>query len=165
MVCSYKTNSKRKMKTFLSAVASDIINKFGNQLSNVTIVFPNKRAALFLNQRLVEIYDKPIWSPSYISINDLFQAHSDLIMADPLKAICELYKCYVAITGESLTLDQFYGWGQLLLSDFDDIDKNLADARLVFRNLAGIHEMDDLSYLTEKQVALIQRFFKTSKPT
>lgn len=160
MVCSYKTNSKRKMKTFLSAVASDIINKFGNQLSNVTIVFPNKRAALFLNQRLVEIYDKPIWSPSYISINDLFQAHSDLIMADPLKAICELYKCYVAITGESLTLDQFYGWGQLLLSDFDDIDKNLADARLVFRNLAGIHEMDDLSYLTEKQVALIQRFFK-----
>ena len=63
------------------------------------------------------------------------------------------------MTGSTETLDKFYGWGQLLLSDFDDIDKNMADADRVLANLRDLHELDDLSYLTDEQREMLQRFF------
>lgn len=63
------------------------------------------------------------------------------------------------------TLDHFYGWGQMLITDFDDIDKNMADAQLVFSNLKDIHELDDISYLTDDQKKMIQRFFSNFRKT
>ena len=62
-------------------------------------------------------------------------------------------------TGRNETLDEFYGWGQLLLADFDDIDKNMADAEKVFRNIRDLHELDTIDYLTENQKAELGRFF------
>ena len=144
---------------FLSYVAQDIIQKYGDDTAHIAVVFPNKRAALFLNQELMRLSDKPIWSPSYITISDLFRRHSTLQVADPIKVIAELHKSFVAVTGKTETLDQFYGWGQLLLADFDDIDKNDADASKVFANLRDLHEYDDSSYLTDEQKQLLKRFF------
>ena len=80
-------------------------------------------------------------------------------MADDIKLVCDLYRIYVQCTGSTETLDHFYGWGMLMLSDFDDIDKNLADATDVFRNLSNIHELDDVSYLTDEQREALKRFF------
>lgn len=111
------------MKTFLKYVARDILEKYGNNLSDIAIVFPNKRAALFLNESLARLTDHPIWSPSYITISDLFRKHSTLKVGDPIKLVCDLHKTFVACTGIDETLDHFYGWGQLLITDFDDIDK------------------------------------------
>lgn len=150
-------------KTFLEYVAQDIINKFGSDLSRIAIVFPNKRAALFLNESLVRIADKPIWSPTYITISELFRNHSELIVGDPIKLICELHKSFTLCTGIDETLDHFYGWGQLLLADFDDIDKNMADAEKVFSNMKDIHELDDISYLNEEQKEALKKFFSNFK--
>lgn len=146
-------------KSFLTYVAEDIIKKYGTNLSRVAVVFPNKRASLFMNEQLARLVDKPLWSPSYITISDLFRKHSTLTVADPIKLICDLHKVFTSITGIDETLDHFYGWGQLLLADFDDIDKNMADPKKVFSNLRDIHEMDDLSYLTSEQNALLAKFF------
>ena len=146
-------------KTFLQCVAQDLIEKYGNRLSRIAIVFPNKRAALFLNEELAKAAGKPLWSPAYITISDLFRRHSRLTVGDPIKLISDLYKCFSAITGSNEPIDRFYGWGQLLLADFDDIDKNMAEASRVFANLRDVHEYDDLSYLTEEQKALLKRFF------
>lgn len=147
------------MKTFLKYVARDILEKYGNNLSDIAIVFPNKRAALFLNESLARLTDHPIWSPSYITISDLFRKHSTLKVGDPIKLVCDLHKTFVACTGIDETLDHFYGWGQLLITDFDDIDKNMAEAEKLFANLSDIHELDDISYLTEEQKMLIRKFF------
>lgn len=147
------------MKTFLKYVARDILEKYGNNLSDIAIVFPNKRAALFLNESLARLTDHPIWSPSYITISDLFRKHSTLKVGDPIKLVCDLHKTFVACTGIDETLDHFYGWGQLLITDFDDIDKNMAEAEKLFANLSDIHELDDISYLTEEQKVLIRKFF------
>lgn len=147
------------MKTFLKYVARDILEKYGNNLSDIAIVFPNKRAALFLNESLARLTDHPIWSPSYITISDLFRKHSTLKVGDPIKLVCDLHKTFVACTGIDETLDHFYGWGQLLITDFDDIDKNMAEAEKLFANLSDIHELDDISYLTEEQKMLIKKFF------
>ena len=147
------------MKSFLEHVAEDILRKYGTDLSRVTVVFPNKRAALFLNDHLARRAGRPIWSPSYMTISDLFLSQSTRSVADPLLLVCELHHSFVAQTGIDETLDHFFGWGQLLLSDFDDLDKHLADADKVLANLRDIHELDDISYLSEEQKAVIRQFF------
>ena len=147
------------MKSFLENVAEDLLSRYGTNLSRVAVVFPNKRASLFLNEYLARLADKPIWSPAYITISDLFRSHSNLHVADPILLVCELHKVFTACTGIDETLDHFYGWGQLLLSDFDDLDKNMAPADKVLANLRDIHELDDTSYLTPEQREMIKRFF------
>ena len=148
------------MKSFLEYVAEDIIRKYGTDLSRTAVVFPNKRASLFLNEYLArEAAGRPLWSPVYITISDLFRQQSALSVADPIKLVCDLHQSFCQQTGSEETLDKFYGWGQLLISDFDDLDKNMADADKVFANLRDIHELDDLSYLTEEQRQLLRRFF------
>ena len=146
-------------KTFLEYVAEDIISKYGTDLSRIAVVFPNKRAALFLNEHLARIAGQPVWSPAYITISDLFRQHTDLKTADPIKLICDIHKSFTKCTGIDETLDHFYGWGQLLLADFDDIDKNMADADSIFCNLKDIHELDDISYLDDEQKEMLKRFF------
>ena len=147
------------MRSFLEHVAEDLLSKYGTDLSRVAVVFPNKRASLFLNEHLARLAGKPLWSPAYITISDLFRSHSSLKVADPILLVCELHKCFTDCTGIDETLDHFYGWGQLLLADFDDLDKNMGPADRVFANLRDIHELDDISYLTEEQREMIQRFF------
>lgn len=147
------------MKSFLEYVAEDLLSKYGTNLAHVAVVFPNKRASLFLNEHLARLAGKPLWSPAYITISELFRSYSDRKVADPIKLVCELYRCFTQCTGIDETLDHFYGWGQLLLADFDDLDKNLAPADKVFANLRDIHELDDISYLTDEQKEMIRRFF------
>ena len=148
------------MKSFLEYVAEDIIQKYGTDLSRTAVVFPNKRASLFLNDKLARLTNgKPLWSPAYITISELFRQQSSLTVADPIKLVCDLHKSFCLHTGSDETLDKFYGWGQLLISDFDDLDKNMADADRVFANLRDIHELDDLSYLTDEQRELLKHFF------
>ena len=150
--------------SFLRYVAEDLISKFGTQLSKVAVVFPNKRASLFLNDHLARLAEQPVWSPSYITISDLFRHHSTLEVADSVKLVCDLHRVFTAVTGKDETLDQFFSWGQLLLSDFDDIDKNLADPRRVFANVRDIHELDDTSYLSDEQKQLLAKFFANFQP-
>ena len=147
------------MKSFLEKVAADLLKRFDNDLSRVAVVFPNKRASLFLNEHLARLAGKPLWSPAYITISDLFRSMSSLEVADPIKLICDLHKSYVKCTGIEESLDHFYGWGQILLSDFDDVDKHLAPADKVFANLRDIREYDDVSYLSQQQKDILRKFF------
>ena len=145
--------------TFLEYVAEDMLAKWGTDMSRIVVVFPNKRAALFMNEYMARMAGKPMWSPAYTTISELFGKHSEYVVGDSIKLVCDLHKSFVKCTGIDETLDHFYGWGQLLLTDFDDIDKNMADADKIFCNLKDIHELDDLSYLTDEQRELLKRFF------
>ena len=145
--------------SFLSHVADDLLRKHADNLSDLVIVFPNKRASLFLKQELMRRSAKPVWSPSYMTITQLFEQQSGRRIADSLRLICILHRVYCRCTGSSEPLDAFFGWGQIMLSDFDDIDKKLIDAHRVFSNVSGLREMDDISYLTEEQRQAIEHFY------
>ncbi len=147
------------MKSFLEYVAADIVAKHGSDLARTAIVFPNKRASLFIGDHFARLVGKPLWSPEYVTISDLFRTHSPLTVADPIKLVSDLHRCFTKCMGISETLDHFFGWGQVLLADFDDVDKSMADAAKVFANVSDLHELDDLSYLTEEQAEAIRRFF------
>ena len=75
------------MKTFLEYVATDILERYGTNLSRVAVVFPNKRASLFLNQALAQQAEQPIWSPTYITISELFRSRTSLTVVNPIKAV------------------------------------------------------------------------------
>lgn len=159
-----KLNKRQKpsgyMETFLKQVAHDLYNKTEGNFTKVAIVFPNKRASLFFNEYLAQESDRPIWSPTYVSISELFRQSSDLSIADPIKLVCDLYKVFQKATGSKETLDDFYFWGEMLIADFDDADKNMADTRALFSNLKDLNElMDNYDFLEEGQKEALSQFF------
>ena len=82
------------MKTFLSLVADDLLQRFGSNMRNVTVVFPGKRASLFLNQELALASEVPVWTPRYITMSDLFYSLSPYVQADPIDSIVTLYQIF-----------------------------------------------------------------------
>lgn len=147
------------MTSFLEYVARDILAKHPEGLSDIAVVFPNKRASLFFNQALYEAQGHSLWSPAYITISDLFRQHSEWNVPDQILLVFKLYNLFCDITGSDEPLDHFYSWGQLLLADFDDLDKNMAEADKLFVNLEAWQEMKDFSFLSEEQRASLERFF------
>lgn len=145
--------------TFLETVAQDIIKKYGTDLSHIVMVFPNKRASLFMNDYIAAAAGKPVWAPTYKTISELFREQSTLMVPNDIKLVCDLYKTFCEVTGSTEPLDRFYGYGQQMLADFDDIDKSMADARQVFHNVSSLHEFDSIDYLTEEQRAILKRSF------
>ena len=150
------------MSTFLEIVANDIYHKLDRDLSEVAVIFPNKRASLFFNEHLAQLSTHPIWAPTYLSISELFQQLSPLSLGDPIRLVCKLHEVFLNHTNSKETLSDFYFWGELLISDFDDVDKNLVDPDQLFTNLKDLKAlMDDFEFLDEEQEKAIQQFFKT----
>ena len=149
------------MESFLKQVAADLYSRKDGKLARTALVFPNKRAGLFFNEYLAQQSDKPLWAPSAISISELFRSLSKREVGDPVKLICELYKVFQSATQSKETLDDFYFWGELLLSDFDDADKNMVDTDKLFTNLQDLRAlMDDYTFMDKEQEAAIQQFFR-----
>ena len=149
------------MTPFLKTVAHDLFAKTGGDFRDTAIIFPNKRAGLFFNEYLACESTRPIWAPAYISINELFCRLSSLKTGDSIRLVCELYEVFCRVTGSREMLDDFYFWGELLISDFDDVDKNLVDADLLFRNLKDLKDITDNSgFLDKEQAEAIGQFFR-----
>lgn len=148
--------------TFLACVARDLMQRFGNDMTNVTVVFPNKRARLFLNEELLSRTASPMWAPRYATIGELFDSVVGDEVMEPIPAICRLYHIYKeAIGTKAESLDMFWGWGEILLQDFEDIDKHMVDADALFLNALELNRMDSLDFLTDDQRAALEHFFGT----
>ena len=157
------TTNNPQTTTFLEAVADRLLQLLDGDLSNTVVVFPNKRASLFFNIYLARHAGHTIWSPRYMTIDELFASLTTLDIADPIYAVCMLYQSYIQQTGKDESLDKFFGWGEMMIADFDDIDKNMVDARLLFENIKNLDELTSLDYLTEEQKRTILRFFSEFK--
>ena len=153
------------MVSFLRRTAEDLYKKFGEDLASVAVIFPNNRARLFFNEYLYQAAGKPLWSPGFMTISDLFKSQSSLEIADTLTLTGILYQIYIKISEKDESFDEFYLWGEILLSDFEDTDKNLADARQLFNNIKEqALYTDTLEHLSEDQVDTIRLFFKNFNP-
>lgn len=164
------------MKTFIEYVVEDLYRKCKGDLSHTAVIFPGKRAGLWFDEHLARISHGPVWSPDYLSISDLFRSVSSLEVADDIKLVAELYDVYRSVTvkaNEGLqenarrkveTLDEFYFWGEMLLADFDDADKNMVRTDMLFSNLRELHEMDSLDFLDDDQRETLSIFFNNFSP-
>ena len=149
------------MESFLKLVAADLYKHTKGNLAHTAVVFPNKRAGLFFNEYLAQESDSLIWSPAYVSISELFRSLSPWEVGDPVKLVCELYKIFRRETQSTETLDDFYFWGEMLISDFDDADKNKVDTDKLFSNLQDLRNiMDDYTFIDDEQEEAIRQFFQ-----
>ena len=107
---------------------------------------PNKRGALFLKNYLSQIFGKTIWLPTIISTEDLITELSGLKVLEEIDLICHLYESYRMCYGNKAeTFDSFAKWGQLILQDFNEIDRYLADSEQLYENLKDIKEIENWS--------------------
>lgn len=152
------------MTPFLKSVANDIYKRFDGDLSDIAIVFPNKRAGLFFNKYLLQNSDRPMWSPKYITISELFEQCGTTLKGDTILLVSKLYGIYCKHTHSNESIDRFYHWGELMIKDFDDIDKNLADADKLFANLHDLQALGNASdVLSDEQREAISQFFSNFK--
>lgn len=153
------------MASFLHLLAKDIIRKYDNNFGHLTIIFPNKRAGLFLAEELSKHIDKPVWMPEILTLTEYIERFTGLKKAEPLTLIIKLYKSYIKVSGSPEKFEDFYFWGNMLLGDFDDIDKYLADAKDLFSNLIALKELElSFPYLTPEQIAAIRQFWNSFNP-
>lgn len=129
------------MKKFLTETAATLYAEYGSGISDLHIVFPGKRARLFFNEALLGITGgRPMWQPRYLSMDDLIRSLSPLEPGDHLRLVAELYKIYNEYHPESF--DRFFRWGEMLLSDFDTLDKYLIDAEALYANVSDLRDID-----------------------
>lgn len=138
-----------------------------NEISNRVFVFPNKRAIVFFNKYLhkkKKLDGSPILAPRLTTINDLISSESKTVVAPKIRLIVELYRCYKKLNKNAERLDEFFFWGDVILNDFNDVDKYLVDAKQLFTNISDLKSIqDDYSYLSETQAKAIEQFITHCK--
>ncbi len=153
------------MDIFLQRIADAFFRQYGAEVSERTFVFPNRRAGLFFRRYLSEAIGRPLFSPTVMTISECVQEASGCQLIDRLGALFRLYASYRKVSRRDEGFDKFVFWGEMLLADFDDLDKYLADPAQVFRNVAELKEIDSLfDSFTEAQIATIREFWKNFDP-
>ncbi|MEW5845000.1 MAG: PD-(D/E)XK nuclease family protein [Bacteroidota bacterium] len=144
---------------FLEEVAEHLKLTHGSAISNLTLVFPNRRASLFFSQYLSKHIDKPIWLPEVTTISNLMFTYAGVKPADLLMLNYKLYKAYTQTTNSPEPYDEFYFWGNIMLADFDQLDKYLVDPQKLFTNINDLKVIaQQFNEFDEETLAIIKRF-------
>ena len=149
------------MHSFLKTTAQKILATY-DQLDQVVLVLPNRRAGLFLLKYLGALIDKPHWMPQIKTIEEVFYDYAGNKPTDQLTLVFELYKAYTKLQPAPEPFDKFYYWGEMILKDFNDLDNFMVDADKLYHQLKELKTIEaDLSYLTDYQMGLIREFWKS----
>jgi hypothetical protein len=150
---------------FLERIARLLYEQNGGDIGNHCLVFPSRRAGHYFLKYFAAQLDRPVWSPSIMTINEFFSSFSELQIADNEILLFELYKTYRELNKSAESFDEFYFWGDMLLNDFDDIDKYMADASVLFRNVQDFKNIDyQFGDIEQEQAEIIKRFWKNFEP-
>ena len=149
------------MKPFLYLIAQAFYKKYDKEIQNIAFVFPNRRAGIFFQKYLAEVAGHPLFSPPIMTISDLFTRLTPYLPADRIQMLFILYRHYIALSNSDESFDNFVFWGEMLLNDFDDIDKYVVNAKELFTNIQDLKEIENRfsDILTENQIEFIRRFW------
>ena len=149
------------MKPFLRQVVDHYFN--ASEIEKSLFIFPNRRSLAFFRKYLADAVresaaGKPMLEPRLMTISDFFSRVSGRSTTDRITLLLKLYDCYSALNPKAESLDDFIYWGDVLLGDFDDVDKYLVDASQLFHNISDLKAIqDDFSHLTDDQARAIRK--------
>lgn len=151
---------------FLTLVAADIQKRFGNDLSEIAIVFNNKRPITYLKKQLADVYGQAIWSPQFFTIQEFFRLSTDASEASPLAQFFHLFRIHnelLAAEGkEAETLEEFYPIAEIILSDFGQLDYDLVPIEQIYLELYDNTKIDiAFQHLTKEQQGFIRQFWQS----
>ena len=143
---------------FLKQVADHYYN--AGKIEEKCFVFPNRRSMVWFRKHLCSaVKDVPLLAPQMLTINDFFSRVSGVPASDRVRLLLELYDSYKALNPKAESLDEFIFWGDVILADFNDVDKYLVDPKQLFANVADFKALQDtFEYLTDTQREAIKGF-------
>lgn len=148
--------------SFLQKIVTNVIKDFSGKLNEITVVFPNRRAGIFFKDLLAKNLNDASWMPQVCTLEDLAARLSDLVLADKLTLVYQLYEVFRQLDHQIESFDRFYFWGELLLTDFSEVDMAMVNAKDLFSNLKDLKSIEaGYDYLTEEQKAVISRFWES----
>ena len=134
------------MIAFLDKIADRLLKKFPETMEGVLVVVPSKRAVIFLKHYLSKKIKEPIYLPEFYSIEEFIEQISGLTVLDNISLQFRLYKVYLKNAPKKAdTFDEFMNWSNVLLHDFNDIDRGLVDAEAIYTNLKDVKELENWS--------------------
>jgi ATP-dependent helicase/nuclease subunit B len=134
------------MMVFLDEIADRLLSKFPENMEGVAVVLPSKRAVVFLKYYLSQKIKQPIFLPDFYSIEEFTEKLSGLTVLDNISLQFKLYQSYLAFLPKKIdSFDDFLSWSNVLLHDFNEIDRNLVDAKSIYTNLKNVKELEDWS--------------------
>ena len=147
--------------SYLQRLAQVFAQNVGNQLSEYTFVFPNRRAGMFFRRYLGKALSQPIFSPEIMTINECFKSLSDLRVADQLTLLVRLYTLYQELRPNAEPIEQFLHWGKIMLADFSEVDNHLVkDIKALYAAVKDTHDIDlHFQSLTDNQRNAIKKFW------
>jgi len=146
------------MQSFLEKTVDHLYTKYGDNISELCIVLPNRRAGLFLKTHLSNKLNKTFWSPEIYATEDFVALLSGLQPADSTTLLFELYETIKTVNpNNSESFDEFSKWGQILISDFNEIDRYLVDSKQLFGNLKDIKELENWSLNSTEELTDFQK--------
>ncbi len=155
------------MQSFLEQLVIHLLEKHEDDINDLCIVLPNRRAGLFLKTHLVNKLNKTFWAPEVLATEDFVALLAEVEIADSTTLLFELYETVKAVNPNEIeSFDEFSKWGQILLNDFNEIDRYLVDASQLFGNLKDIKELEtwtlNAEHLTDFQSKYLT-FWKSLK--
>ena len=146
--------------TFLDKIAQVLIADYSNNLNNIIVVLPNKRAKIFLIEALKRQVQNNILSPEIISIEDFIQNVSGIRTIDPIELVFEFYEVYLSITDikNQQSFELFANWAKMLLQDFNEIDRYLLDPNHVLSYLKDIEDIKKWGIEVENKTKLLENY-------
>ncbi|MXN91323.1 PD-(D/E)XK nuclease family protein [Flavobacterium sp. Sd200] len=149
-------------QTFLDRLSTQIITDYGNNLANITIVLPNKRARIFLLEALKKQIQGTVFAPTITSIEDFIQDVAGIRSIDAIDLLFEFYSTYLGLTPKEKQqpFDTFANWGKTLLQDFNEIDRYLLNSAHVLTYLENIQEIEHWAVDTDKRTPMIESYLE-----
>ena len=132
------------MRPFLDKIAERLLKKFPNDMGSVAVVLPSKRAVVFLKHYLSQKISKPIFLPQFFSVEEFVEHLSGLKVMDNISLQFHLYQSYLAHPPKEVdSFDEFLNWSNVLLHDFNEVDRSMVDAKVIFSNLEKVKELEN----------------------
>lgn len=154
------------MDAFLKETASDILKNYSDKQDKICIILPNKRARMFFRKYYAELTGQVQWAPDMKTINLLIKNFTKLNEPDTLSLIFDLYDVFKSVSKEVVyDFDNFYRLGEIILSDFNEIDSWLVDPALLFRNVVNVEEIENVfQWLSDEQKEVLQKYWLSFSP-
>ncbi len=151
------------MKSFIQKIIEEIPADNLESLRQCCYVFPTRRGALMFDKLLAKRFpDETFWAPSIMSIENFVEFMTRRKVTDNLTLLFELYDVYLQLEDVEQnpfdTFDKFMPWGEILLKDFDEIDKYLVDAKDLYENIYDIREVEAVIGVDEEVGKAVEQF-------
>ncbi len=152
------------MTPFLKQIAKAYLENYQGDLRECLFVFPSRRSSLFFQKYLGQCSGRPMFAPGITTIGELVSTLSPYRKGDRIELLYILYQTYSRVFDEAgeqhAGFDDFVGWGEALLADFNDVDKYLVDASRLFANISDLHQLDSgYEFLSDAQKDALRHFW------